>query len=62
MKITLDEEKCIGCGTCVAMAPNTFKFKDNGKAEVIAEEGAPGEEEGIKASISACPVQVIKAE
>lgn len=62
MKISLDEEKCIGCGTCVAMAPNTFKFKDNGKAEVVVEVGAEGEEEGITASIAACPVQVIKME
>lgn len=28
MKITVDESKCIGCGTCVALCGECFEIKD----------------------------------
>jgi len=32
-KISVDQEKCIGCGACAATCPATFEMKD-GKAHV----------------------------
>ena len=32
MKIKINKEKCIGCGSCVSIAPETFDFDDDGKA------------------------------
>lgn len=58
MKIKVDEEKCIGCGTCVVIAPKSFKLTDDGKAEVIE---PPGDDEAtIKEAVDSCPVDAIE--
>lgn len=58
MKITIDEKKCIGCGTCIVLAPKTFRLNDSGKAEVIVPPG--DEEEKIKEAVDSCAVNAIK--
>jgi ferredoxin len=55
MKVTVDKEKCIGCGSCVAICPSVFKLK-NGKSTVKKPEGAPC----AKEAKDACPVDAIK--
>lgn len=55
--LIVDQEKCIGCGTCIAMAGKTFKFNESGKAEIINPEG--DDAETIKSAADACPVQAI---
>ena len=57
----IDKEKCIGCGTCLALAPNSFKWDETGmKAEPII---PPGDEEQIvKDALAACPVEAITLE
>lgn len=57
----LNKETCIGCGSCVSIAPDVFKMGDDGKAEVIAGDFA-GKEEMINQSKDACPVQAISVE
>lgn len=61
MVIKIDPDKCIGCGTCVAMAPNTFRMNDaTNKAEVI---NPPGDdEETIKMGVESCPTAAITIE
>jgi len=59
MKISIDKNLCIGCGTCVAIAPKTFKLGADGKAEAI--EPAGDEEKTIKEAIDSCPVSAIKS-
>ncbi|MGB9706973.1 MAG: ferredoxin [Microgenomates group bacterium] len=58
-KITVDKQKCIGCGTCVAIAPKSFKLGDDGKAQPIEPPG--DEEEKIKEAVESCPVSAILA-
>ena len=36
-KIIVDKNKCVGCGACTAMCPNSFEMK-NGKAFAIKSE------------------------
>jgi ferredoxin len=59
MKVNIDKNLCIGCGTCVAIAPKSFKLNDEGKAEAIE---PPGDKEAtIKEAIDSCPVAAIKS-
>ena len=55
--VKIDSKKCIGCGTCVALAPNTFKMNGEGKAEVVNETGDSAET--IKMAADSCPTQAI---
>jgi len=57
MNIKIDKEKCIGCGTCVALAGNTFKIGDDGKAEVINQHG--DDNSAIQMAADSCPIQAI---
>ena len=57
----VDKEKCIGCGTCPAIAPDIFKMEDDGKAGVVEGDFA-GKEDLINQSKDACPVQAISVE
>ena len=57
MKITVDVKKCLGCGTCMALAPRTFKINKKGKAEVL-----PGKIDSpavIKMAAENCPTGAI---
>lgn len=59
-KPKVDEEKCIGCGTCVALCPKTFVLNADYKAEV---KGSDGEsEDKVQEAIDTCPTQAISWE
>lgn len=49
---------CIGCGLCADTAPEVFKMKEDGLAEVVNQ---PNEQNTYKAieARNACPVNVI---
>ncbi len=51
--VTVDQEKCIGCGACAAVCGEGFEMKD-GKS-TVKDPKAPCIAEGI----SACPVDAI---
>jgi ferredoxin len=56
-EIKVDQDICIGCGSCEAFAPKAFEIR-NGKSlvkETWAEEG----EDNIKNASSSCPVIAI---
>ncbi len=54
--VSVDSEKCIGCGACVSVCPEGFEIRDDGKAHV-----KDGKAECIKEAIKNCPVDAIKA-
>jgi len=57
-KIVIDEEECIGCGTCEEICPEVFTLNEKtDKAEVVDPKGAP--EAQIEEAIEACPVECI---
>lgn len=57
-KIKIDKEKCIGCGSCVAVCERTFEMRDDGKA--YAKKSQVEDISCEKEAESICPVQVIK--
>ncbi|HRY63133.1 MAG TPA: ferredoxin [Patescibacteria group bacterium] len=56
--ITVDKNKCIGCGSCAAMYPELFKLGEDGKSEVISSDYSSHNytKEEI---IAICPVEAI---
>ena len=54
--IKVDKEKCIGCGACVAIAPDTFKMGSESKPEAFSQNG---DKDKAKQAQSNCPVQAI---
>jgi len=52
-KVTVDKEKCIGCGACEAICPSGFKLK-NCKATVINQNAKCAKE-----AADSCPVNAI---
>ncbi len=60
-RIYIDEEECIGCGTCEDLCPEVFRLnEETDKAEVIKPEGGP--EDQIEEAIESCPVECIHRE
>jgi len=58
-RVYIDEEECIGCGSCEEICPEVFKLnEDTDKAEVIKPEGGP--EDLIEEAMSTCPVECIR--
>ena len=69
-KILHEREKCIGCGSCVAICPKFWEMSEDGKSSLIdGTEGSGGnyEREVTEREIGcnqeaadSCPVQIIK--
>jgi len=56
--VSIDKEKCIGCGTCSAVAPKLFRMKCD-KAEVIKQPKTEDEKKLAKEASESCPVNAI---
>ena len=57
-QVVLDEECCIGCGTCAELCPDVFEMdSEQEKARVIRLEG--GDEACIEEAMGACPAECI---
>jgi ferredoxin len=59
-KLRVDKKKCIGCGSCAAIAPKSFKMDEDGKSEAL--DPAGDDEETIANAIDCCPVDAIEWE
>lgn len=56
--IKVDENKCIGCGACVAIDSEHFAFNDQGLSSVVKQEVT----DSVKEAKDACPVDAITVE
>ena len=63
MKVKVNEDKCIGCGNCVALSESqTFDFYDAGLAECILNPIPKDLEETAKEATLQCPTGAIEEE
>lgn len=53
--VSVDKEKCIGCGLCASICEEVFEMGDDGKAQVKAQKNIPC----VKEAIDQCPVNAI---
>lgn len=56
-KLVINQDVCLGCGTCATLCSKVFKLGDNGKAEVIDQNADTSE--NIQNAIDSCPVTAI---
>lgn len=57
-KIIVDQNKCIGCGLCATIAPETFEIDPNtGKSKIRNNKGDSDRQ--IQEAIESCPVDAI---
>lgn len=61
-KVSVDQEKCIGCGACQAIASNVFEINDEGLAEVITDNIKEEDKEDVMDAYEGCPVGAIVVE
>lgn len=59
VRISVDQDRCIGAGQCALTAPRVFTQDDDGLSEVL-----PGREDGhgsalVREAARACPVSAI---
>lgn len=55
--VEVDQEKCIGCGACVAMCSDIFEMNDEGKSVAKTKQT---DDECAKEAADSCPVDAIK--
>jgi ferredoxin len=56
--LKVDQEKCIGCGLCAGLCPESFQMNMNGKSEVTNAEV----NDCAKNAAANCPVEAISVE
>ncbi len=57
-KPVVNEDLCIGCGTCESLCPSVFKM-EGGKSHVIAEQCGDCD---CQEAVDSCPVSAISIE
>ncbi len=64
MKVKVNEDKCFGCGGCIAQITEVFDFNDDGHAYVKKEDLTKEEESQVKDFVdnSYCPGDAINYE
>ena len=61
MKAKVNQDKCIGCGNCVALSESqVFDFNDDGLAHCILEDIPADLEDTAKEAIEECPTEAIE--
>ncbi|HNW55702.1 MAG TPA: ferredoxin [bacterium] len=56
--IKVNQDSCIGCGLCINLCPECFKFNSEAKAEV--KDGCSAT--NLQSVIDSCPMQAISEE
>jgi ferredoxin len=60
MKIKVNQEACIGCGACMAVAEDLFDFNDEGTSYVKVDEVSEENKEQANDAIETCPTGAIE--
>jgi ferredoxin len=58
VKVKVDEDLCIGSGSCEQICPDVFKVIE-GRSKVQVDEVPPNLEEAVREAVDACPMVAI---
>jgi len=61
MRVTVDEETCIGCGLCAETCPEVFEMDDD-KARVKVDQVPDDVGDACREAVENCPVEAIYVE
>lgn len=59
MKTRVNKDGCIGCGICVSICPDVYRFDENGSAESVVDTIPEGQITEAEQARDSCPVNVI---
>ncbi|MFD9815849.1 ferredoxin [Streptomyces sp. NPDC059080] len=63
MRVTVDQDKCCGAGSCVLSAPDVFDQRDEDGIVVLLDARPPAElHEAVREAASVCPAAAIALE
>lgn len=62
MKISVDEDKCIGAGQCALTAPHVFDQREEDGVVILLDADPPAAEQpAVRTAAAGCPVSAIAA-
>ncbi|KAA9153175.1 ferredoxin [Amycolatopsis acidicola] len=63
MKITIDQDRCVGAGQCVFAAAEVFDQRDEDGIVVLLQDSPPASLQGeVREAASVCPAQAIEVQ
>ncbi len=63
MKVTVDRNKCVSAGNCVANAPDIFdQDEDDGSVRLLVERPAADRADAVHRAVEACPAKAISVQ
>jgi ferredoxin len=58
-RVEVDRERCVGSGTCEALAPDVFEVDDDGVLVVHRPQPAAAEVGDVEDAVQACPTRAL---
>jgi len=58
-RIEVDRERCVGSGSCEALAPDVFEVDDDGVLTVLRPEPDPSELPAVRDAVTMCPTRAL---
>jgi ferredoxin len=61
MKVAVEQDKCVGAGQCVLLAPDVFDQRDEDGTVVLLQENPPAElHDDVRQAAQVCPALAIQ--
>jgi ferredoxin len=58
-RVAVDRDRCVGSGTCEALAPDVFEIDDDGVLTLLRPEPSDGELPDVRDAVRACPTHAL---
>ena len=58
-RIEVDRERCVGSGTCEALAPEVFEVDDDGVLAVLLPTPTDDQLPDVREAVQACPTRAL---
>lgn len=59
LHVEVVQKSCVGCATCVILAPNTFAFRKGRKSQVVKQPVSKLDAREMTDALNGCPVNAI---